>query len=140
MKTIMDYEIVLEGQTYVLTVGRCTYRLPQCVCQVHKDECSYGRDKHPVYKPHQPLRAWTVENVRQLADLVARGNVPAPNRPAPLRGRVRGCSPAKRGKTISPEQVEALQELCTAAESRGGYRWRGYGKSRSPTASGVHKG
>ena len=122
-KAAPQYSIVLEGQTYILTIGKTTYRLPQCVCQVHPNECSYGRAvDHPVWKPNRQfgLRAWTVENVRQLADLVARGNVPEPNNPRPLRGRSLSCPPAAKSKKITDDQVKKLQQLCDEAESRGG--------------------
>lgn len=117
------YEIVLDGQTYVLKIGKTTYRLPQCVCQVHENECSYGVGKHPEWKPNRAfgLRAWTVENVRQLADLVARGRVPEPNNPAPLRGRDFLAGVRKAPKKITAEKIDALQRACDEAEIRGGY-------------------
>ena len=115
------YEITLEGQTYVLRVGRTVYRLPQCVCEVHENECSYGTGQpHPAWKPgNTNPRAWSVANVRQLADLVAGHKVPEPG-PTPYRGRDRLAGVRKAPKEITPDKIVALQRECDEAEIRGG--------------------
>lgn len=95
--------------SYVLVIGRATYTLPQCVCQVHAGACVAGAGQpHPAFKAGKHAKYWTLTNVQALAEFVSAGKLPHGGSTALPTRAVRAAKAPKTDPT--PEQVADLQD------------------------------